>query len=175
MACGDRIAPPMGPVVATISIDAPRERVFEVLSDLAYRPTFCDHFADEYHLQRLESRGIGAAARFYADARGFPMWMETVITELEAPHRIIERGHGSRSDRMAVGTAWELVEGPGATTELTVTFWAEPEMRSDKAKAHLGASRWYRKQWLKALKRLRDMLESGEPIESMHVGGASRI
>ena len=165
----------MGPVTAAISIDAPRERVFEVLVDLANRPAFCDHFAEQYHLQRLESRGVGAAARFHAGARGFPIWMETVITEIEEPHRIIESGRGSRADRMVVGTAWELVEGPAATTELTVTFWAETDNHIDKAKSRFGASRWYRKQWRKALRRLRDLLESGEPIEPLQVAGASRI
>jgi uncharacterized protein YndB with AHSA1/START domain len=164
----------MGPVTATISIDAPRERVFEVLADLANRPAFCDHFARDYHLQRLTSRGVGAAARYRAEATRFPIWLETVITELEPPHRIVERGHGSRADRMGVGTAWELVDGPGATTELTVAFWLEPENPVDAAKAKLGAERWYRRQWKTALRRLRDMLEADEPIEPLRVAGTSR-
>jgi uncharacterized protein YndB with AHSA1/START domain len=165
----------MGPVTATISIDVPRERVFEVVADLANRPAFCDHFAREYHLQRLESRGIGAAARYHAEARGFPIWLETVITELEPPHRIVERGHGSRADRMAVGTAWELVDGPGATTEVEVAFWFEADSPIDAAKAKLGAERWYRKQWTTALRRLRDLLEAGETIEPLRVAGTSRL
>lgn len=165
----------MGPVIATISIDAPRERVFDVLADLANRPAFCDHFAKDFHLQRLQSYGIGAAARFRADAKRFPIWMETVIVEQDAPHRILEEGRGSRADRMKLGTAWELVEGPASTTELTVTFWAEPEKRADIAKGKLGAARWYRKQWKLALRRLRDMLESGDPIEPIRVAGASRV
>lgn len=169
------IAAPMGPVIATTSIDAPRERVYEVLADLANRPAFCDHFAKQYHLQRIESTGVGAAARFRADARGFKTWMETVITELEPPHRIVEAGHGSRADRMRTGTVWELVEGPGSTTEVTVTFWADAENPIDAAKGKFGATRWYRKQWRRALSRLRDLLEDGEPIEPIRVGGASRL
>jgi uncharacterized protein YndB with AHSA1/START domain len=165
----------MRPVTAKISIDAPRERVFEVLADLANRPAFCDHFAKEFHLQRLDSSGVGAAARFRADATRFPIWMETVITELEPPHRIIEVGRGSRADRMQVRTAWELVEGPGATTELSVTFWADPDTRTDSTKGKLGAARWYRKQWRKALVRLRDTLENDEPMEPIRVAGTSRL
>src|SRR5680860_1204074 len=111
----------MRPVTSTITIDAPREQVFAAIADLANRPAFCDHFAEEFHLQRLESRGIGAAARFRAGAPRFPIWMETVITELDPPHRLIERGRGSRADRMDVGTGWELVEAAGST-EVTVTF-----------------------------------------------------
>jgi uncharacterized protein YndB with AHSA1/START domain len=165
----------MGPVSATITIDAPRERVFAVIADLAYRPAFTDHFAHEFHLERLDSTGIGAAARFRADAKRFPIWIETVISEQEAPHRLIERGHGSRQDRMELGTAWELVDGPGATTEVTVTFWTEPDNRVDSALGKLGAGRWYRKQWRKSLQRLRDLIENDEPIQPLRVAGASRI
>lgn len=165
----------MGPVTATTMIDAPRERVFDVVADLACRPAFCDHFAEDFHLQRLESRGVGAAARFRADAPRFPIWMETVVIEQDAPHRIIEEGWGSRGDRMKLGTAWEIIDGPGATTELTVTFWLDPENRFDSAMGKLGAGRWYRKQWQKAIERLRDKLEAGEPIEPIRVAGGSRV
>ncbi len=166
----------MGPVSAKITIDAPRERVFEVISDLAYRPAFTDHFAHEFHLQRLDSTGVGAAARFRADAKRFPIWMETVISEQEAPYRLIERGRGSRQDRMKLGTAWELVDGPGvSTTEITVTFWTEPDNHVDNALGKLGAGRWYKKQWKKSLRRLRDLIENDEPIQPLRVAGASRI
>ena len=165
----------MGPITATITIDAPRERIYELLADLAKRPAFCDHFASPYHLQRLESRGVGAAARFHVDAPRFPIWLETEITELEPPHRIVERGHGSRADRMELGTVWELVEGPGETTDVTVTFWTEPGNSIDEAKAKLGAARWYRKQWRTALRRVRDLVEAGEAVEPLRVAGASHL
>jgi hypothetical protein len=171
----DRIAAPMRPVTARISIDASRERVFDVLADLANRPAFCDHFADEFHLQRLDSRGVGAAARFHADATLFPIWMETVITELDPPHRIIESGRGSRADRMELGIVWELVEGAAATTELSVTFWIEPANHFDRARSKLGAARWYRKRLRRALRRLRDLLENDESIEPLRVAGAARV
>ena len=89
----------MGPVMAETTIDAPRERVYAMVADLAMRPAFCDHFQEQYRLQRIDSTGVGAAARFFVDAPRFSMWMESVIAELEAPHLIIERGQGSRIDR----------------------------------------------------------------------------
>ncbi len=165
----------MGPVSASVSIDAPRERVFAVIADLANRPAFCDHFMTDFHLLRLESGGVGAAARFRTAARGFPIWMETVITEIEAPHRLIERGRGSRADRMELGTGWELVEAPGATTELTVTFWADATNPVDAARSRLGARRWYRRQWRRALGRLQTLLEGDRAIEPLQVAGTSRI
>lgn len=165
----------MGPVSASASIDAPRERVFAVIADLANRPAFCDHFMTGFHLLRLESKGVGAAARFRTEARGFPIWMETVITEIEAPHRLIERGRGARADRMELGTGWELVEAAGATTELTVTFWADATNPADAARSKLGAARWYRRQWKRALGRLQDLLESDRAIDPLRVAGTSRI
>lgn len=165
----------MGPVSASVSIDAPRERVFAVISDLANRPAFCDHFIKDFHLQRLESRGVGAAARFRTEARGFKIWMETVVEEVEPPHRLLERGRGSRADRMEIGTGWELVEGPASTTELTVTFWADPSNPADAARSKLGASGWYRRRWKRALRRLRALVENEERIEPVRVAGTSRI
>jgi uncharacterized protein YndB with AHSA1/START domain len=163
----------MRPAHANIHIDAPRERVFEVISDLANRPSFCDHFEHEFHLQRLDSTGVGATARFRADK--FPHWMETEIAEIHAPHRLVERGRGARADRMKLGTAWELVEGPHSSTEVSVTFWAEPGTHIDKLRTGSSATRWHARQWKKALKRLREIAENEEPIEPVQVAGASRI
>ncbi len=163
----------MRPATANIHIDAPRERVFELIADLANRPSFCDHFAHEFHLQRLDSTGVGAAARFHVDK--FPHWMETEIVEIDAPHRLVERGRGARADRLVVGTAWELVEGPHSSTEISVTFWAEPKTHIDRAMGGSRVTRWHARQWKKALKRLRAILEDHEQIEPVQVAGASRI
>lgn len=165
----------MGPVSTSVSIDAPRERVFEVISDLALRPSFCDHFQEEFRLQRLESRGTGAAARFRVEAPRFPIWMETVVESVQAPYRLIERGHGSRADRMTLGTAWELVEGAGATTELTLTFWIEADNPIDSARSRLGSGRWYRRAWGRALERLRKLIEDDAELAPLRVGGMSRV
>lgn len=165
----------MGPVTAKITIDAPRERVWELVSDLAVRPAFCDHFLEQYHLQRIGSTGIGAAARFHVDAPRFAIWMESVVSELEAPHRMIERGRGARSDRMPIGIGWELIEGPGDVTELTVSFWTEPSHPLDKLKEKFGAARWYRRQWKRAAKRLREVVEADVDVEPLQVAGESRL
>jgi uncharacterized protein YndB with AHSA1/START domain len=165
----------MGPVSATITIDAPREQVFAVVADLANRPAFCDHFMTRFHLERLESRGPGAAARFHVAARGFHMWMDTVIAEVEAPYRLLERGHGGHANRMALGTAWELVESAASTTEVTVSFWTEPSNPLDAVRGRVGAGRWHRRQWKRALRRLRDLIESGDEVVPVRVAGASRV
>jgi hypothetical protein len=165
----------MGPVSASAMIDAPRERVFDFLCDLANRPAITSHFVDQFRLERLDSAGVGAAARFRIPERG--LWMETVIEAAEAPYRVSERGAGGRWDRIPILTSWELVEGPGADIcEVTVTFWTEATHPIDRlADLRPGGERWYRRQWARALARLREALEGEAPVERLAVGGGDRV
>jgi hypothetical protein len=167
----------MGPVSATISIDVSREEVHQLLADLSSRPAFTDHFIDEFRLERMEPAGVGAAARFRVPKR--KLWIETVIVENEAPHRLLERGRGGRLDRIPVSTAWSLVEGPGSRgCEVTVTFVTEPVAITDRvtdAMARMrGIEGWYRRQWARALSRLKDLAESSQEPDRLVVAGADR-
>ena len=164
----------MGPAMAESTIDAPRELVWATISDLALRPAFCDHFQEEFRLQRIESTGRGAAARFHVDAPRRPFWMETVIDELEAPHTLVERGRGGFTDRIPADTAWELREGAGSVCEVRVSFWTSPERTIDKVLDRLSSTGWHERQWKRALTRLRDLCESGAAAEPIRVAGASR-
>jgi Polyketide cyclase / dehydrase and lipid transport len=160
----------MGPVSATVSIDAPRERVHPLLADLAVRPAFTDHFIDEFRLERLDSTGVGAAARFRIRERR--LWMETVIAESAPPYRLAERGAGGRLDRMPVHTVWELVEAAVPSgCEVTVTFVIEETGPFDRP----GHERWYRRQWGRALGRLRDLAESDARPPRLAVAGVDRL
>ena len=164
----------MGPISVSAPIDAPREDVFEFLCDLANRPSFTDHFLAEFRLERIESAGVGAAARMRVAERG--IWMETVIEELSPPHRILERGRGGRWDRIPTTTAWELVEGPTPTgCEVTVRFVTEPSHPLDRARELLGVERFYRRQWARALSRLRKILESGGRPARLEVAGGAHL
>lgn len=156
-------------------IDAPRERVFDFLCDLANRPAITSHFVDQFRLERLQSAGVGAAARFRIGERG--LWMETVIEEAARSHRVYERGAGGRWDRIPIFTVWELVEGPVADTcEATVIFWTEPSHPFDRLRDLVpGAERWYRRQWSKALGRLRAAIEGELPVERLTVAGGDRV
>jgi hypothetical protein len=165
----------MGPVSASTMIDAPRERVFDFLCDLANRPAITSHFVDEFRLERLQSAGPGAAARFRIPDRG--LWMETVIEEAAHPHRIYERGAGGRWDRISIFTVWEQVEGPAANTcEATVTFWTEPSHPVDRIRDLAPwVEPWYRRQWSKALARLRAAVEGELPAERLMVAGGDLV
>jgi uncharacterized protein YndB with AHSA1/START domain len=155
----------MGPIAAEIEIDAPRERVFATLADLARRPSFTDHFLTGFHLTRIESSGVGAGARFRVAVPLRSVWMDTAIDEVEAPHRLVERGRGGRGNRIPATTAWELTEGGGSLTRLRVSHWTEPSNPLDRAlEALSGNAHWQRRGWREALRRLREQLESERPV-----------
>jgi uncharacterized protein YndB with AHSA1/START domain len=163
----------LDPISVNTSIDAPRERVYELLCDLAVRPAFTDHFVSDFRLQRLESSGIGAAARFRLAGPG--LWMETVIDDVAPPHRIHERGAGGRWDRIPITTSWELHEsGPGGC-EVTLRFMTEPGNPLDRLREKLRGERYYRRQWAIALSRLKGLVESGGTLERVGVAGGAHV
>jgi uncharacterized protein YndB with AHSA1/START domain len=152
----------MGPVSAEIEIDVPRPRAFEALADLALRPAFTGRFLTGFHLTRIESAGVGAGARFRFAAGLRSVWAETTIVEAEAPHRIVEHGRGGRGNRVPSTTLWELTEGPGSLTTVRVSHWTEPRNPVDRLLELLTASSIpYARGWRRALRLLRDRLESG--------------
>lgn len=171
-----RIAPGMGPVSAEVEIDVPRERAFEAIGDFSRRLSFTDHFVSGFHLTRIDATGIGAGARFRVKAPLNSIWMDTTIVEIEEPHRIVEHGRGGRDNRTPTTTLWELTEGPGSLTTVRVSHWTEPSHPLDRAREALGAtSIWLERDWREALRRLRDLLESGAPGEGrIAVAGGNR-
>jgi uncharacterized protein YndB with AHSA1/START domain len=162
----------VGPISLTVSIDAPRERVFDLLCDLGARSAWIDHFASDYRLERIHATGRGAAARFRVHAPAGVRYMETVIAEVERPYRVVEHARGGRLDRIAMRIVWELEEGP--TTRVSLTFWTIPPGHFDRIR-EIGRERWWRRRWKRALVRLRELIESGEAPPRSEVAGGDRI
>ena len=123
----------MGPVSAAVEIDVPRSVAFAELCDLSRRPSFTDHFLSDLHLTRIDPVGVGAGARFRFETLPRHLWMDTTITEVEEPHRIVEHGRGGRANRIPSTTVWELLEGPGSLITVRVSFWTEPSNPVDRA------------------------------------------
>jgi hypothetical protein len=162
----------VGPISLNSSIDAPRDHVFDFISDLAIRPGWMDHFVRDYRLERITATGRGAAARFRVDAPAGVRYMETVIAQADRPFRIVEHGRGGRLDRLPIRIVWELEGGP--TTNLTLTFWTTPTSAFDRVR-ELGRTRWWRRRWKKALARMREQIESGVAPPHTEVAGGDRI
>ena len=163
----------MRPVSASVLIDVPRERVFDLVTDVSVRPAFTDHFIGDFRLERLEPRGVGAAARFRLyDGKH---WMDSAIEAVERPHLVREHGRGGRSNRVDAFTVWELAEGPSSQTcEATVTFWTEPVNLLARLRER-GLHRKLRRDWKRALVRLRAIAEEGTEVERVTVGGGDRL
>jgi uncharacterized protein YndB with AHSA1/START domain len=166
----------MGPISAEVEVDAPREAAFELISDLARRPSYTDHFLTGFRLTRIDARGVGAGARFRVNAPLRSPWEDTTIVELGEPFKIVERGAGGRSNRIPTHTVWEIEPGRSGMTLVRVTHWTTPKEPMDKLVESLSlGARYQRKGWKKALNRLRDILEEGGPGgERIAVAGGNR-
>jgi uncharacterized protein YndB with AHSA1/START domain len=163
----------VGPLSAEIAIDVPRERVFELLADLAVRPAFTDHFQGEFRLLRVASSGVGAGARFRCEHTG---WLDSVIVETDAPHRLLERGHGGRLNRVPNATEWLLAEVPGTQgCEVRVTFMTDPSRPLDRLRDRRVSERKLGRDWRRALARLRELAEAGTEPPRLAVAGADRL
>jgi uncharacterized protein YndB with AHSA1/START domain len=165
----------MGPISTEIEIHAPREQIFATLIDLAARPSFTDHFLTDFHLTRIDARGVGAGARFRARGPLRKVWMDTSIVSIEEPFQIVEEGRGGRGNRIRSHTVWELTAAPGGLTAVRVSHWTKPAA-VDRALELLSlGSLWQARGWRRALRRLRDNLEADQPVvERIAVAGGNR-
>lgn len=154
----------MDPVNASAVIDAPRQQVFEYLSDVSKRPDFTDHFLVDWRLTRENPVGTGAGARFRvkAPANRFS-WGELTLAQTERPSRILELGRTGKGNRIRTRGVWELAQGAAGTTRVSFTYETMPALLSDRVREALGMRWWTRRQYARALRRLRSIMESAEP------------
>ena len=98
-----------------------------------------------------------------------------IIEDAEAPHRLVERGHGGYLNRIPNVTEWLLSEAGRGGCEVQVTFWTEPARAFDKLRDAKASERRLGKGLKKALERLRGVAESGTPPERIAVAGGDRL
>jgi uncharacterized protein YndB with AHSA1/START domain len=160
----------MGPVTASILIDAPREEVFDYLQDLANHPEFTDHYLVDWHLTRIDSVGLGAGARFRVKAPGNRFsWADVTFVEVERPHRILEAGRTGKTNRIRTLGVYELAPGASGTTRVRFTLETQPATLSDRIMESFGARNWTRRKNKRALRRLRSIIEGGP--DARPIGG----
>jgi uncharacterized protein YndB with AHSA1/START domain len=147
-------------MTVSILVDAPRERVFDYLQDIANHPQFTDHYLVDWHLTRIDSVGRGAGARFRVKAPGNRFsWGDVTFTEVERPHRIVEAGRTGKANRIRTLGVYELAQGAGGTTRVRFTLETEPATLADRIMEGLGGRGWLRRKNAKALRRLRAIVE----------------
>lgn len=153
----------MDPVTVSITIDRPREEVFEYLADIANHAEFCDHYLKEWRLTRVDSYGAGAGARFRVAAPGNRFgWADVTLAEVQPPWRLVEVGRAGKFNRVRTVSTYTLTAGAVGTTKVEFTTETEPVMLSDRLIEVLGGRAWLRRKAAKALRRLRAILEAGE-------------
>jgi uncharacterized protein YndB with AHSA1/START domain len=151
------------PVTVSTVISAPRERVFDYLQDIANHVAFTDHYLVDWHLTRLDSVGRGAGARFRVKVPGNRFsWADVTFVEVERPHRIVEVGRTGKNNRIRTLGVYELTPGPAGTTRVQFTLETVPATLSDRLMERLGARGWMRRNNMRAMRRLRAILEQGE-------------
>jgi uncharacterized protein YndB with AHSA1/START domain len=153
----------MDPMTVSILIDAPRERIFEYLQDIANHSEFTDHYLHDWHLTRVDSVGRGAGARFRVAAPGNRYsWGDVTFVEVLPPHRIVEIGHSGKANRVRTLGVYELAPAAGGTTRVQFTLETQPSTFADRLLESFGARGWLRRKNMKAMRRLRSIIESGE-------------
>ena len=149
----------MIPVTVHAYISAPREELFDFISDLGARPAWCDHFMKDYRLAHPKSKGAGASARYLLAAPRNRHYVEVTITEADRPRRIVERLHGGRNGFTRGEIVWELTRQSAGQTRVEVTFAHEPGTARERFKESLGSRRWLKRSLKTALERLRVIFE----------------
>jgi uncharacterized protein YndB with AHSA1/START domain len=152
------------PVTVTVTIDRPREEVFDYLADIANHPEFSDHYLKQWHLTRIDSVGRGAGARYRVDAPFNRFgWADMTFVEVEPPHRIVAVGRGGKFNRIRTTAIWTLDPAPGGGTEVEYMIESEPALPTDRIVEALAGHRgWFKRKARKALRRLQSILEENE-------------
>jgi len=153
----------MRPVTISRTVDAPRERVFGYLSDIANHAEFSDHYMRDFRLERLDSRGLGAAASYRLDFPLGKQWGDAAIIELEPPYLVVLEGRLGRIGRIRTRAEYRLTPADHDMTRVDYRFEAESGSLVDRLKEVLGLRGWLRRAGRRALGRLAHVLEEGEP------------
>jgi uncharacterized protein YndB with AHSA1/START domain len=159
-------------VTVSKHISAPRERLFDFVSDLAARPAYSDHYLGDYRLARANPSGEGAAARFRLKAPLMAEYAELQVTESDRPRRIVEEIRVGRLGRNRSLAVYEFMAEAGGLTHVELTMLSEPATAIDSAKQYL-ARGWIKRNAAKSLERLRLIFEqpSDEPLKRATIAG----
>lgn len=151
----------MDPYTTHVTIGAPREALFAYLADVANLPEICDHFVEDVHLLREDSRGRGAGIRFKVTKARFNRFPFADLTwvELQRPRRLLGVGRMGKFNR--IRCLYEVVLEPhgGEGTRVSLTVRTQPAKPTDRLIESLGTAKRLKRGWRKALRRLGTIFE----------------
>lgn len=154
----------MREVTVSTTISAPREDVFDFVCDLAARPSYADHYMDDYRLARVNPVGLGAAARFRLDAPLAKEYAELTITRADRPRQIVEEIRVGRRGRSRAVAVYDFERESPRVTRVELTTYSEPATMVDRLR-QFGAASWMRRKTKRALDRLRMIFEEPDRVE----------
>src|SRR5204863_9423501 len=132
----------MLPVELHVNISAPREEIFDLVSDLALRVAWTDNYQSYFRLAHPKSQGEGAGARYVMRAPAWRQWVETSIVEADRPRKLVERTHGGRGGKTSGAIVWNLENLGPRLTRVELTIMSEPGTPREILKEKLGVRRW---------------------------------
>lgn len=143
---------------AQLTIDRPIEEVYDYLLDIGSRPEFAPTIFRDFRLARVESKGVGAGARYRLHRKLRDRYAGTTITEAVPGERILEEGSTGRGGRVPMAIEYVLEELPGGATKVEWTIETYPLNPADRIREFRFRSQTRRKMPA-SLRRLRSILE----------------
>ena len=153
----------MRPFTVSQTVDAPRERVFDYLIDVANYAQFSDHYLGDLRLERLDSSGRGASFSFRLRFRLGRQWGDLALAEIERPHRVVARGRMGRIGRVPIEATYLLTTAGQGMTRVEYRFESRPKRPIDRLREAPGMRSWMKFQARRALRCLVAVIEVGNP------------
>jgi uncharacterized protein YndB with AHSA1/START domain len=166
----------MKPITVTTSVDRPVEEVFDHLDDLDNHEAFTNHFMTEWTPASEARTGVGAKVRFKIKNGGRHPWSEIEVLEAQRPHRNVEEGHGGPDGRRHTRGTYDLTARPDGGTDVTFTLeLLEPITTGEKIQLALGGRAYLKRLNVKAMTRLKEILEATPASETANVRAAPAV
>ena len=140
----------MKPIVATITVDRPREELFELIRDLRNHEAWTDHMLVDWS-------GTPEKVRCRSSLPGPKNWVDIETTELDPPSKTVERTTGAGGKRVSYGT-YRLRELDPSSTEVEFEIRFESVPLSEKLLLPLLRG-YLRRGNQRALERLKEQTE----------------
>ncbi|MGB0872299.1 MAG: SRPBCC family protein [Solirubrobacterales bacterium] len=143
---------------AKITIDRPIDEVYDYLLDIGTRPEFAPNVFLDFRLSRIESKGLGAGARYRLHRKLRDRYAGTTLTEAVPGERILEEGSTGRGGRVPLAIEYMLEEQPGGPTKVEWAIESHPLNLVDQIREFRFHAK-IRRKMPSALRRLRGILE----------------